>query len=480
MVSLLASIIVLLLIAVPLLLLLLYELVIFAAAYLRREDAPPVGGEAPQSLEVVMPVYSEPLDLVASVSKRDFEAFSRAPCFARLTILSDDSAEYVEALSRLVSDAPGVAVWRRGERRGGRTGALDDYFASSSSSHLMILDADAVVDPGVAEKLCRNTLSDGALVVPWEGYYAYKTRLAEAVKFFTDLGTEVLYELRSRAGFYVFPLGSGTVYPRKVVLDVGGWGDGIVQDDIWMGVKLALGGYRTRLLSGSRLKVLVPSTLGAFKKQQRRWSYGTSDVLRRSFLRVLKHGGLPLHVRLEMLAYMSLPALTIPPALAVAVLPFLGLLEPRVGLGGLLTALSLALAPFVVVAPLYLYLYSKLVRVGSSLKESLVNLGRFAAIIATLVPVLALASVRGLLGLSYSFEVTPKGKKEAAEKKEALPVYLSAWFSASLAVGIVMQNSVQVLLSLLFLASSAWAYFRADGPMPELQGRITATGGGHM
>jgi cellulose synthase/poly-beta-1,6-N-acetylglucosamine synthase-like glycosyltransferase len=267
--------------------------------------------------------------------------------------------------------------------------------------------------------------------------------------------------MRSLAGLFVFPLGSGTIYDKNVVLDVGGWGDNIIQDDIWMGAKLALNGYDTHLLGELSLRILVPSTLAAFKTQQKRWAYGTSDVLRRSALKLVKSHKLSFWRRLEMLAYMSLPLLTIPVSISFLLLPIAGALEQRITFGMFLKEILYMSSPFILIFPIYYYFYQRLMK-KYSLKQTITNLGRFTAILTTLTPTLAWNSLKGLLGLPLSYEVTPKGKKETQEKKPKDPFYMLLWSTLSLFISVLNQNTIIGALSLAFLAASLWTLARAE------------------
>jgi cellulose synthase/poly-beta-1,6-N-acetylglucosamine synthase-like glycosyltransferase len=448
--------------ALPVLFLLLYETIILALAY-RRGSPLSTNISLPSKVEVVVPTYSEPIELVVEKARRNSAVLLQAPCFTRLTILSDDSDDYVRSLREaLGSDLP-IAVFHRQKRRGGRTGALDDYLKALEAPHFLVLDADAELSADTAWKICRLLPDNGALVIPWEGYFTRETRLAHAVKFITDFGSEILYRLRGRAGFFIFPLGSGTIYDKKLVVELGGWGDDIVQDDIWMGVKLALNGRHTSIAEDLSLRVLVPSTLASFKKQQKRWAYGTSDVLRRSAPKLLTSKELPLGKRLEMIAYISLPLLAIPATLSLLLLPVAGILEPCIGPEKLFKEALLPLLPLLFLAPIYLPLYRKSLK-KFSIKQSITNLGRFAAVLATLIPALAWSSLKGLLGIPYSFEVTPKGRKEAQEKRPRDPLYMWMWSTLSLAISLVRMNTATALLSLAFLAASTWTCLRAHTP----------------
>lgn len=445
----------------PLLLTLTYYLIIFLAA--QRNAAPRSCGSTSGdcTLELLIPVKSEPASIVSRTVHHALSALDGS-CARGITVLSDDDPPAAEELKKIASD-PRVRVLRRDEPRGGRTGALDEFFFNhAKSEYVLVLDADAIISGKTLEEVCRNVDGRTTLIMPWRAYYDEKTRVAETMKFITDMGTMVLYLMRSRAGFFAFPLGSGTAFPTKVISEVGGWGPGIVQDDIHIGVKLALAGYDTRVLEEAPVNILVPSKFHSLKKQQRRWAYGTSEVLSRSFLPLLRARRIPLWRRLEMIMYMSQPLQTTPLFLAFLMAPVVAILEPGVPLEFLLPAIIglSSVTAFLVAA--YVHLFRRLSGVSAKTADVLANVGRFAAMLTVLSPVLSLSALKGLARAGMPFEVTPKGEKERGLRKDTLPALEALYALASVFISLACGNAAALLVSSVLLVSSAYALARLD------------------
>jgi len=265
------STLILILLYTPILFVLSYYLAILHRASRAPSSPPSERCADTPSLEIVVPVKGEPVSVVSRAVSRNLAVLDQG-CTKRITVLSDDDPEHAGRLSTALSSSV-VRVVRREEPRGGRTGALDDFFFRyAESDYVLVLDADAMLSDSALRHVCCSADGLTTLVIPWRGYYDEETRVAKVMKFVTDMGSGMLYTMRSRAGFFVFPLGSGTAYPVKVVRELGGWGPGIIQDDIHMGVKLALAGYGTRLLEEAQVDVLVPSKLCSLRRQQSRWA----------------------------------------------------------------------------------------------------------------------------------------------------------------------------------------------------------------
>ncbi len=457
---------ILLLFFAPLYLLTTYYLIIlFKASRACKHRGRPASDKCGGcTLEIVIPIKNEPVSVVKDTVLKNLQAFNAAGCLKRVLILSDDDPGYAETLKREIGESSLLKVVRRDNPQGGRTGALDDAFASSSSDYVLVLDVDGVVRSGALEGLCRELGGADAYVIPWRGYFYEKTRVAEAAAFSVNLGSALLYRLRWLAGFFVFPLGSGTAYKRSAILTVGGWGGNVIQDDIWMGVKLSTSGYRTALLEGGSVEVLVPSRLHTLRKQQSRWAYGTSEVLSKSLPRLLK-ASLPWSVKLEMIAYMMQPMQTLPAFTAFALAPLIALLHVA---GDPVTTqianLLILVAPLAVLNAVYGYMMFKLAPevYENGLKYYMVNLGRFAAILAVLSPHLSISALRGLLRTGFKWEVTPKGEKEKAMPREKTPLLILVWSLLGVTLSVLTRNIYTLAISASYLVAAAYSLLRLE------------------
>ena len=455
------SALVLIMLYAPLMATLSYYILILRRASRAPGGSSERGCAEPPSLEILVPVKGEPVSVVSRAVSRNAAALDRS-CAARITVLSDDDPEHAEKLSRALSSSV-VRVVRRGAPEGGRTGALDHFFLRlAESDYVLVLDADALLSDGALERICCSADGTTTLVVPWRAYYDEETRVAKVMKFMTDMGSELLYTMRSRAGFFVYPLGSGTAYPVRVVRELRGWGPNVTQDDIHMGVKLALAGYETRLLEGAYVEVLVPSKLRSLRRQQGRWAYGTSEVLSRSLFALLRCRRLPLAKRLEMIAYMAQPLQTLPVFLSAALAPAAALLEPGFSGATALGVIAALTLPTLALTAVYLHLYLRMSSIRVKPVEALANIGGFAAMLTVLSPVLSLNAIRGLARRPKPYEVTPKGEKERSLSKDFLPVYEAAYGLAAVTLSALAGNAAALVASLSFLAAAAYALARLE------------------
>ena len=403
-------------------------------------------------LTVVIPIKSEPIDLVVKTVRDGLKSL-REVSGVEILIVSDDSEEYVRELS---SKLPyrNVRVVRRERNEGGRSAALDFGFRLAKGTYVMYVDADARIGPEMAKKILESLGRSDVIVIPWRGYYGKRTKLGEAFACLTTLYSFLYHTLRSALNLFVFPLGSGTIYRKEVLESINGWGPGIVQDDIWLGTKLAVKGVEPEVLNGCYLDVLVPSKYTAFRIQQCRWAYGTSEVLSRMFWRILR-APLSAPKKLEMIVYMLQPAVSIPILASILLATAAAVVDGHLGIMALLhSPIAVGLgAAVITLSILYSVMEICIARdlgYGPTWRISCM-LGRQAAFHASLIPLLAVYSMLGFLRKKLPYRITPKGSHEDMLGIDTPLLIMTVVIAALFAICAISLNLVAAVMVFAFL-----------------------------
>ncbi len=420
-------------------------------------------------LSIIVPTKGEPIELLVSATKAKAEALKASTLpKGEVLIISDDEEDYVK---RLTHELEGyineglVRVVRRERPYGGRTGALDHGAKIAAHDYIMILDSDSKINEKslslLHSKICGS--NSDVVVLPWTGYSLKSTRLAEALIFNTDTASFLLYKLRWAGGFFIFPLGSGTAIKKTVLRDVGYWGPNVIQDDIWLGTKLAAKGYKPDILPEGSVDVLVPSKIKSFRIQQSRWAYGASEILSRTLRKVMR-SPFSLGVRLEMLLYMLQPSFSIPFTLAEILALVAAFMEPGWGilkaLHSLSILISLGLAESIILTYAALHINIGKIVKSAHHKFTLVQVGRASAVYGVLFPILGVYSLLGLLRIKLSYRITPKAESEENLGKDLTPYVMAGISSAGVIASLLNGNVVTLLLMLIPLISNIYAIFR--------------------
>ncbi len=440
----------------------------------RASDRIIKGSDSKVKITIVIPTKNEPLDLLIEATKVRAQALKSAKyCTGNILVISDDEEGYVWKLRQALRNEINsgiVNVLRREKPTGAKSGALDYGAKIADGEYVIILDSDSKVSVETLDNICvvASELKPPAIIAPWKGYAKESNRVSEALIFNTDTVSHLLYKMRGRAGFFVFPLGSGTAIRKDVLEEVGYWGANIIQDDIWLGTKLALRGYFPLVLEDGETWVLVPSKFRALRIQQSRWAYGASEVLSRTLHSIMTRAKMSLGKKLEMIIYMLQPALTLLALIAILLAFAAAVLEPGWSFWralhnpALVTVALIAEAVIVAYVVLQLKLSDKTgwITDGVSLWKSLVQLGRAAAMLGVLVPVMGFHSLRGLLRLKYKYIITPK--QESSVGRDRLPYAMLAVTATGTALASLNHNIVSLAILLPFLVASAYSCVRIE------------------
>ncbi len=421
---------------------------------------------------IIVPTKNEPLDILVEATKARTEALKKSPhCDGKVLIVSDDSKEYVNRLREMLRDeinAGLVDILWRSNPQGGRSGALDDGARAADGEYVMVLDSDSKVDPDTMENICVTALTrkPPVIIAPWRGYAKEDGRIPEAMVYNTNTVSHLFYRLRGKAGLFTFPLGSGTAFRKDVLEEVGYWGPDVIQDDLWIGTKLALKGYFPVVLEKGETHVLVPTKLKTFRIQQSRWAYGASEVFSRTFLKIIRHARMSAFKKFEMFIYMLQPALTLLILIAAVLAYAAAIAEPGWTLWKALHTPSLLIPGLLAEAIIIAYIFFQ-IRLSNNLglcnsKEdmwkSLVQVGRATAMLGVLMPVLGLYALRGLMRIKYRYIITPK--KESEIGRDWVPYAVLAFAVSGTVLSLIHDNIVSLTILMPFLIVSLYALFR--------------------
>lgn len=373
-----------------------------------------------------------------------------------ILVISDDPPEKRAEIQRVVDKVSlltsiNVKAIYRDAPQHGRIGALNLASKIAEGDVILFLDVDTRPSPGLLKKAVE-LISRGcdAVVFRWKGYYYYSTRLAKALSTAMEFIVGALYRGRAGYGFYVVPLGSGTIYKKEVLARAGYWDNNIIQDDYWMGIKLSREGASVCYCDDEYVEVLVTSTYRAFKIQQTRWSFGAVQAVRKG-LSYITRSRVSLIQKIELILYGLQYTPTIAIAFSLYAYPILMLLHR--GEDPILRIMSIFLL-WIGVSAAYIAAYVAMIskRQGLSVSEAVKRLGTSSAATASLAPHIAVNQLAALIIDRYIYPVTPKGAKElsiggvtVSESPEILAICV-------LLLGIIISVSRGYLLSLLWLS----------------------------
>jgi cellulose synthase/poly-beta-1,6-N-acetylglucosamine synthase-like glycosyltransferase len=332
-----------------------------------------------------------------------------------IIVVSDDPPDrrtkIQEIADHYISMGYSVRIIYRDNPQDGRVGALNLAVREAMGDIILFLDVDTRPSSGVIRRAVELiNMGCDAVVFRWRGYYYYETRLAKALSTAMEFIVSALYRGRSGYGFHIVPLGSGTVYRKSLIEEIGLWDNNIVQDDYWMGIKLSRLGANICYCDDEHVDVMTTSTYRAFKIQQTRWSFGAIQAIRRGMGIIIRS---KIHAikKLELVIY----GLQYTPTIMIAISSYLYPLLLPLHSGGdpLLSIIGIFIA-WIIVSATYIVVYAIITsrRQGISALEAIKRLGTSSAATASLALHIAINQVRALFRDRYSYMITPKGSRE--------------------------------------------------------------------
>ncbi len=200
-----------------------------------------------------------------------------------------------------------IAVLRRGERRGGKPGAVNYVLARPGGRYPFVLLADndsTAVDP-LALRKALPLLEDPRIAVVQFRNVGVGGRedgpinrtLRRAIEVF-----DLFMRHQSRHGMALF-LGHNAVLRTAALQDAGGLREGIFADDVDLSIRLVRSGWRIVYAPEILFGETHPASYACFRLRAYKWAFGCGQVLRKHLLPVLLDARLSFSQKIGLLEF---------------------------------------------------------------------------------------------------------------------------------------------------------------------------------
>ena len=412
------------------------------ALYLRHRNSPEPVPQDPQVWPIVtvqLPVYNEPHTierLLAAVAALDYPRDR-----LEVQVLDDSTDDTPDLITRRVRTLreQGVAVshLRRSNRKGFKAGALAAGLVEAEGSLVAIFDADFVPEPGILRKMvpffCEPNV--GCVQARWGHLNRCESLFTRAQALGLDSHYIIEKTARSRAGLFDCFSGSGGIWRRACIDDSGGWSADTLTEDLDLSYRARIRGWRIVYLPDVVVPAELPVAVGALKRQQARWSEGTTRAAVKLAVPLLRSHH-PWRVKLDALwprfgyaahpLLLAVALLTIPMARSHDWVRLVGPFLPLLGAGPPVSLLVLAQAVqgrrWYQIVPDLVWLI--LMVIGLGLND-------------------ALAALQAVFGPGREFQRTPKHGKQTDPHSSGNHGFApsadpSAWVELVLAIGFLL------------------------------------------
>jgi cellulose synthase/poly-beta-1,6-N-acetylglucosamine synthase-like glycosyltransferase len=434
------------------------QIALTTIAYLKRRK-PPAAPPLPEKLPPVtvqIPIRNEFYTATRAIEAAAALDYPRELLEIQILDDSDDATVglIVEQVLRLRRAGVNVVQLRRFTPIDFKAGALAYGMSLASGRFVAIFDADFVPAPDFLKRTLPyfEDASVGLVQARWE--HANRND-----SWFTRLEAQILDALmvieqtaKSRAGLPLQFNGTAGIWRREAIERAGGWTFDSLTEDFDISMRAQAAGYRLVHLPDLAVPSELPTTLGLFRVQQRRWALGTAQLLRKRALTIVR-APLPwlarLSLLLQLLRHFGYPLLVVM-VLTVPLTTF-GVVVPLIDYGAA-NAVILFIAFGAVGAQQALAQRE----IGRSVASALLLSPLSLALAIGLAPTYTVALAYGLLDRAGPFHRTPKVPRKRRTGEPFYRASRSVLVLVELAVGATYAWFTLVALSRGFFAEAAF------------------------
>jgi len=203
-----------------------------------------------------------------------------------IIIVSDDPPETFKKKYEKYENLRRVRILNRTNPKGKKAGALNYGVSIAKNEYLVFLDADGRVDKDFLKRLSEYNFEILALRIK---IYNAQTPVQKYYKEFTEKVMDSLFKARYYLGLPIFPNGSALCIKKDTLIRLGGWKENLITEDLELGIRAFLKGYKIRYADDIIVYSLAPFTLNDLYSQIQRWSYGSAQLFFSS-LKMIRKG----------------------------------------------------------------------------------------------------------------------------------------------------------------------------------------------
>ena len=258
----------------------------------RQAPLPPAWTGPQPKVCIQLPLFNEPLVVEALLEK--VTAIRWPAGLLEIQVLDDSNDETSGIIERWLGAHPVEAACvqhiRRTDRSGYKAGALAYAMTLTDAEFFAIFDADFRPEPDFLETMMPQFADSkvGVVQARWEFNNRRASLLTRFQGIFLDAHFVVEQAARHAAGLFFNFNGTAGIWRRTALEQAGGWTPDTVTEDLDVSYRAQLKGWRFVYLPDYAVASELPENLTAFKSQQRRWTKGGMQVMRKQLGTILR------------------------------------------------------------------------------------------------------------------------------------------------------------------------------------------------
>ncbi|MCJ7770791.1 glycosyltransferase, partial [Candidatus Bathyarchaeota archaeon] len=369
----------------------------------------------------------------------------------QIQILDDSTDKEVlhkeESLTKLYKKKGyNIELIHRENRIGYKAGALNNGLKTTKGKYVVVVDADTISP--------RNFLKDLISVFNENDKIAFiQTKCDYSDRWFNwitassaiERDMHYLVEQPAKNWYDLLPNFSGkSGMWRKDVLDKYGWDERILTEDVELSYRVQIDGWKSLYLHSPTCLIEIPPSLTALKAQQRRWTAGFAQSLKKLWKPILKSNRLTAVQKLETLIFLSTPITHLAAMMAIALWVLAAIFEPEATLGLWLGTLAFSSFMAAMSTAAQLPVIMGVLRSGGRIGRKLLTIPLTLTIVTANLFSNARGAIEGFTGKKLVFERTLKYGITYKTRKHEVRTGLRL-------SQIIRKNTVELVASILMI-----------------------------
>jgi len=359
---------------------------------------------------IIIPVRNEPtrilLRLIEALSRQSYPKEKM-----EIIIVSDDTEEkYMEIKGEVENAASkynlNIKTYRREENRGFKAGALNYALKRSNGKYIVVFDVDAIPNEKFLENAIAYMEGEGldALATKWSTLNINDSPISEAQAISMEFLTSIILKGKMIMKKPIIIPGCGCIIKRDTLIEMGGWNEESLAEDLDLSVKLLTSGKKVGYMEEAEVKVEVPSNYEDFKKQQSRWIYGAVQTLTKNLTRII-NAKIPLTWKIDITLYL-LQYQAVLTNFVIALLAISSIIVKTDIISQAIPLIPITIVLSTLEAASYLHTAKKL---GLKTWKSITIMGRCTALATALAIHILIQDIKIIFGIREKWNITPKG-----------------------------------------------------------------------
>ncbi len=205
---------------------------------------------------------------------------------------TDDTTELIQGrVAQYQAEGLRIDLIHRVKRTGFKAGALANGLAQTDGEFIAIFDADFIPSPDFLRRTVPCFLTDeriGVIQTRWGHLNDGDNLLTRSQALAIDGHFAVEQYARSEGDLLFNFNGTCGIWRRACIEDAGGWNSETLTEDFDLSYRAQIKGWRFIFMRDVVVPGEVPPQIHAYKQQQARWSKGSTQVLLKMALPLLR------------------------------------------------------------------------------------------------------------------------------------------------------------------------------------------------